>query len=220
MKNKKYDKNNIIIVFLLIIIVVLCIFLFVLIKDKILLPKNDTEIVDNGKAVIDNNSNEITKEEALKIGKELYDYADKAYFGDKEVWPSHFVDNENGPGQTKVCDTTAEEVKKKFSKDFQFEQFFDDNKEANYSGNLDEFINSTAASQCGGVNRGTLQNYLNSEINDPTIGENRITFKATSNYCSSSFCHDGKEVDHSIVKKFEIVKINDEWFIEYYAITR
>ena len=219
MKNKNYDKNNIIIVFLLIIIVVLCIFLFVLIKDKILPPKNDTEIVENGKVVIDDES-EITKEEALKIGKELYDYADKAYYGDKEVWPSHFVDNENGPGQTKVCDTTAEEVKKKFSKDFKFEQFLDTEEESKYSGNLNEFINPTSINQCGGVARGTLQNFLNSEISDPKIEENKITFKATTNYCSSSFCHDGKEIDHSIVKDFKIVNINDEWYIEYYAITR
>ena len=186
----------------------------------IITQKSDPEIVDNGKAVINDNNSEITKEEALKIGKELYDYADKAYYGDKEVWPSHFVENVNSPGQTKVCDTTGEEVKKKFSKDFKFEQYLDEETEAKYSGNLNEFINENKVKACGEVARGTLQNYLNSEISDPTIEENKISFKATTNYCSSSFCHDGKEIDHSIVKKFVIVNINDEGVIDYYAITR
>ncbi len=220
MQNKKYDKNNLIIVLLLVIIVLLCISLFVIVKDKFLTSKNDNEVVDKGKAIINTEEVEITKEEALKIGKELYDYADKAYYGGSEVWPSHFVKNENGEGQTKVCDTTAEEVKQKFSKDFKFEQFLDNSESSNYSGNLDEFIHKTDASTCGELTRGTLQNYLNSEISDPEIKENKVTFKATTNYCSSSFCHEGKEIDHSLVKDFIIIKINGEWYIEYFAVTR
>lgn len=182
-------------------------------SSKKLTQKTESIVEEITEEVTTNETTEkMSEEEALELGNTLWKYADEAYFGGENVWPSHFE------GNNLVCDTTLEKVKEKFASDFKYDFYSDTEKTE--SGTLDNFFVETNSTTCGGVARGTIQTYLETELSNPVITEDEITYTATSKYCSNAFCENGKEVDHTIVSSFKIKKINDEWYIAFYAVTR
>ena len=208
----KEKSKNIIIIILIVIIIIMGGLLLFLEKDKLFGSKANNQTTEETPE--NNDDNMMSEEEALALGNELWNFADGTYFAASTIWKSHYEDNPNGPGQIKVCDADVNEIKAKFSPDFQWALYTDDGQMG--TGTMDSFIYSS----CPEFGRGTLQNYMDSKLSNPVIGEDEISYTVTIEYCSSSFCKNGKEVDHTNLADFKIKKINGEWLISYFPITR
>lgn len=174
-------------------------------------PEQIKNEVEDGSQTV---KNEMSVAEAMALGQELWNYAYGTYWSDKDVWKRH---SEQSIGSPIVCDTTADEVKAKYTTDFKAESCPTDGTVsvtdcAIY--NVSEFTQNS----CYGSGRGALQNYMNTTLNVGTISEDEITFVATSNYCDSSFCHNGQVVSSTVTKDFVVKKVNGEWLISYFYL--
>lgn len=184
------------------------------IASKSLEKKKEVKEVQKAQeeAVADDESNALSNEEALKLGNELWKYAYSSYWGGEPVWKSHTGEVNEAGGRPIVCDTTIDEVKKKYAKDFQYTAAADE------GGNLDAFIALISNGMCSGAARGADQLYKTTTLEIKKIEENKIVFDATSEYCGSSFCQESKETEKKVIKDFVIVKEQDQWLINSFYL--
>ena len=204
-------SNSGLIAAIVILVVIIIGLIGYIIYDKEIAPKlevKDGQVVENGEV----KDSALTHGDALTIGKELWDYAFSAYWGGKPAWSTSTGEVNEAGGQPIVCDTTADEVKKKFSKDFKGESCLSDGVTcANYG--IDDFVVS-----CTGAGRGSLQDYKETNLEVGTVQENEIVFTAISEYCGGSFCHESDETVRTVSKDFIISRENDEWVIKYFYL--
>lgn len=213
------SKSNIIIAILLILVIGMTSYIAYdkgFNKAKENLNENKTENNENQK--VENNENDNTinntmsNEEAINLGKQLWNYAYGSYWGSENVWKTHTATNQYG-GTSIICDTTQEEIKAKYTTDFKADSCLSDETSCT-SYDIDSFI----ALDCNGAGRGAIQTYMETNLSIKTIEENEIIFIATSTYCNSSLCQEGKNVAKTINKEFIIKKVNNEWLISYFYL--
>lgn len=137
---------------------------------------------------------DISETEALKIGKELWDYAFSTYWKTEPAWTSDEESIEEDQ-----CNTTLDEIKKKYSENFiyvytdEYENFSEDS--------LDKFI----PADCTTEPRKPLESYKETELKVRDINEKEITFHATSRYDSAMITQDfiiEKEGNTWLIKRF------------------
>jgi len=182
------------------------------IYEKVINPKNNVELKDGEN--IDKENEALSHGDALTKGNELWEYAFSAYWGTKPAWSTSKGEVNEAGGQEIKCDTTLEEVKKKFSKDFEAETCLSDESVCDKM-TIDQFINENS---CTGAGRGSEQTYKETNLEVGTVQENEIVFTATSEYCGSSFCHESKKTVKTVSKDFIIVKENGEWVIKNFYL--
>ena len=201
-KKKGNGSSVVIIIILLLIIGGLGGFIFANKDNLFSKDKDKTEEKDKKKEKEEKKETKLSEKEALSIGQELWDYAYDTFWGGEKVWKK---DSNN------KCSTTVEEVKAKYAKDFKITD-----PSYNYS-SLDEYVK-----ECGAGARGAIQTYKETKLNVKSIEEDKITFTATSSYCSNSFCNDYPDKPNKIEKEedhdFIIVKENDNWLIQTYRL--
>ena len=201
---------------LITVIIILVVFVLGLVGyivyEKVLAPTSDVEVKDGEN--IENEKSALSHGDALALGNELWEYAYSAFWGNEPAWSTSTGEVNEAGGQPIVCDTTLEEVKKKFSKDFEAEFCYSDGSECSKM-KIDEFINENS---CGRAGRGGLQDYKETNLKVGTIQESEIIFTAISEYCGSSFCHDSDETVRTVSKDFIITKENGEWLIKNFYL--
>ncbi len=213
------NRSNIIIIILLILVIGMAIYIiydkyFIRSKVENKSKENLTETQED-LTESNNNSNTLTNtmndQEAIDLGNRLWTYAYDSFWGRESVWKRHVgpVD-QYGVGPI-ICDTTAEEVKVKYTTDFKAEFCFEAN--CNYY-DIDFFISGN----CEGAGRGGDQTYIETILKVNEIKANEIKFTATSTYCDSAFCHNGKNVSKTIDKDFIIKKVDNNWLISYFHV--
>lgn len=98
-------------------------------------------------------------------------------------------------GSSIICDTTSKELKDKYTIDFKAESCYSDGTTCtSYD------INTFLPEDCYGASMGSLQNYMDTTLNISNISEDEIKFIATSTYCDSNFCQNGKTIYNTIKK--------------------
>ncbi len=146
----------------------------------------------------------LTDEEALKIGNELWEYARTTYWGGEPAWPTHEGEKNEAGGIPVECDTTKEEVLKKYASDFKYKYLAQGSTEDVMEDTIDNFV----PADCGSAGaRGSLSTYEKTELSIGTIEEDKITFKAASTYSNGLITED-----------FIIVKDNDNWLIQQFFL--
>lgn len=215
MEKKKEKKSSVILVTILIIVLLVAAVLggFLAgasyIASKSLEKKKEVKEELNKETISEEKSNVLSAEEALKKGNELWEYAFATYWGKESVWKRHEGEVNEAGGRELVCDTTAEEVKKKYSSDFKYIGDFGEN------GGVDDFV----PSDCFNAgNRGGDQMYKTTTLKVKNVEDDKIVFDATSEYCGSSFCHESNETEKTVIKDFVIVKENDQWLINSFYL--
>lgn len=215
MEKKEKKKGSVILVTVLIIVLLVAAGLggFLAgagyIASKSIEKKKEVKEELKEEAVSEEKSNVLSNDEALKVGNELWKYAYSSYWGGEPAWKSHEGEVNEAGGRPIVCDTTAAEVKKKYTKDFKYSG------ETNVTGGLDEFVSEV---NCIGAARGGLQNYKDTTLEVKDVTENKIVFTAKSEYCGSSFCQESKETVKEIKQDFIIVKEQDQWLINSFYL--
>ena len=184
-----------------------------IVYDKVIVPKSDAEVKDG--EMLDNEKSALSHGDALTVGNELWEYAFSAYWGNKPAWSTSTGEVNEAGGREVICDQTVEEVRKKFSRDFEAEWCLSDEETSCSKMKIDEFVTDRA---CEGAGRGGKQTYKETKLEVGTVQENEIIFTATSEYCGSSFCHESNETVKTVAKDFIIVKENGEWVIKNFYL--
>lgn len=200
MEKKSYSELIAVVVIILVFVIAIGGVMF---HDKFLVDKNkdnneeETKVLENG--------------EALNLGNQLWKYAYSSYWGEKPAWV-----NSNGEAviEGEQCEPIFNEIKKKFSSNFEVESCNSDESVCNKE-SLDHFL---TINSCGGPGRGSLQTYKETKLEVGTVQENEIIFTAISEYCGSSFCHESNETVKTVAKDFVIVKENGEWVIKNFYL--
>ena len=169
--------------------------------------QSSTGVEENSNiGVVEPTGSTMTKEGALALGNELWNYATATYWGDESVWKKHTETDANGR-EVVVCDTSREEVMTKFTSDFI-------GKAPKYKYYLDDFIPKNG---CAAGMRGANRNYLRADISIKQIDENAITYDVTYICCADDSC---SGLDGEAIKKFSrsfiITRVNNRWLIHYY----
>lgn len=211
MDKKKEKKGSVILVTVLIVILLVAVGLGSFLAGANYMASKSLEKEKEVKqeTATEEKSNVLSDNEALKLGNELWEYAYSSYWGGKPAWKSHEGEVNEAGGKPIVCDTTAEEVKKKYTKDFKYSG------ETSEIGGLDEFVSEV---NCIGAARGADQLYKTTTLAIKKIEENKIVFDAISEYCGSSFCQESKETKKKVIMDFEIVKEQDQWLINSFYL--
>ena len=183
-----------------------------IVYEKFIAPTNDVEVKDGEN--LDGDKSALSHGDALSVGKELWEYAMSAYWGTTPAWTTSVGEVNEAGGKPINCETTLEEVKKKFSKSFEAESCTSDESVCSTM-TIDEFINENS---CTGAGRGSLQTYKETNLEVGTVQENEIIFTAISEYCGSSFCQESKETEKTVAKDFIISKENGEWVIKKFYL--
>ncbi len=173
--------------------------------------KKTEEVTDNSKV----QKEDISISEAIELGQNLWEYAYDTFWGKDTVWKRHTIPGEMG--SPIVCDTTANEVKVKFTSDFKATSCPTDGTVTGVECatlTLDDFTSFG----CNSPGRGAIQTYIDTTLSVSNISEDEITFVATSNYCNSSWCSNGKVVSSTVSKDFVIKKVNGNWLISNFYI--
>ena len=207
MKNEKKNNKSLIIIIIL-VIMVLGLGSYIA-YDKLL--SNNVE--NNEKNSTETSVQKtISEEEALKIGNELWKYAINTVWGTESVWKRHYSEENEYGAKEIICDTTVEEVKKKYSSDFKSEWCCGDDGQATYN-TLDEFVSR----KCEGIQRGSHTGYKNTTLTVKEIQEYKIVFTAISTYEPTAGDDPGTTVKN-VEKDFVIVKQNNDWVISYFYL--
>ena len=151
-------------------------------------------------------SDKLSDAEALKIGNELWKYAYSTYWGEEPAWVSKYENNE------KICVTTADEIKEKYSSDFKVTGAIFNNEE--------KTIDESIPKDCLG-GRGGNQFYKDTKLEVKSVEEDEIVFTAISSYCDRMLCQDSNpkvQEEKEEKKDFIIEKEDDEWLIKYFYL--
>ena len=218
--NKNGIGKTIIIILLLVVILGLIFYICydkgLILNNKEEVEKENTETDNEESKEIKNTINKLTEQEALALGKEMWKYAYSTYWGTEPTWKTHLGDKNEYGGVQKICDTTIEEVKQKYTSDFKAREHCSlEDKSQCLEDTVDEFIGSNP---CGGHARGGDQFHKETNLEIKSIEENKIIFKAISSYCDTSFCQDYTNITHHVEDEFIITKQNDTWLISYFYL--
>ncbi|MBP5678531.1 MAG: hypothetical protein J6X28_01725 [Bacilli bacterium] len=184
-KEKKKNGEKILIA---IIMVLACISIVggILLNSK----QKETEPVEQAEASSNQN---ISEEEAIQIGTELWEFAFDQYWDGK-------------------CDLSREEVRSKFAKDTMILA-----PEPVSILNFDDFIHDNQE-ECKGAGREKLHHYKKTTLQFSRQSETEIDFIAVTELCGEDTCSESSETVETIDMDFYIAKENGEYVIFHYYL--